>query len=96
MAGNETLVLLNAVNVTGAGAWQHCPAGEYTFFVDASSTFAPTKLEIKGPAGTAFAAGTDTTLAAIGGGNVNLPPCDVRANITSGSPSGVTAVLKAR
>jgi hypothetical protein len=87
--------LLNAVSATGAGAWKPWHGGKGTFLVDIGSggTFAPTQLEYMSPTGNGIAAGSDTTLSAVGGGNFELPPGQVRANITSGSPSLVTAIV---
>lgn len=95
MSRITNLKLLDNVSATGAGAWMVWDGGVGVFEADFTTTFAPVQLEYKGAAGNAKVVGTDTTLAADGpGGTFNLPPCEIRANITSGSPSGMTVTAK--
>ena len=51
------------------------------------------KLQFLGPDGSTWIdAGTYTTLTSSGGGNFDLPECQIRASISGGSPSGIFAV----
>jgi hypothetical protein len=94
MSRVSNLRLLDNVSATGAGAWLTWDGGKGSFIADSTGAFAAVQLEMKGPAGTTIVVGPDTTLAAAGGGNFELAPCEIRANIPSGSPVGLTAVAK--
>jgi len=50
------------------------------------------KLQVKGPNGTAIDVGPDTSLSANGGGNFELPPCELRANVATATAIYAIAV----
>ncbi len=57
--------------------------GSGSFIVEATWGGGTVKLQMKGLNGTAIDVGTDTTLTANGGGNFELPPCELRVNIAT-------------
>jgi hypothetical protein len=68
--------------------------GPGTFLVEATFGGGSVKLQVKGPNGTAIDVGTDTTLAANGGGNFDLPPCELRAAVTTATAVYAIAVSR--
>lgn len=82
------------VNGTATGAAFDCPGGTCVFLVAATFGGSTISLQIQLPDGSTWlAAGTQTTLTANGGGIVTLPPCQIRAAVTGGSPSAIFASI---
>lgn len=70
-------------NASATGAWFKWKGGAGTFTAKATG-YGAVKLEMLGPDGvTALTVGTDTTLTADGGGNFELGPCMIRANVAT-------------
>lgn len=79
-------------NASATGATVQWPGGRGTF--SAAGTFggATVTLQFLGPDGvTSITAGVDTTLTAAGGGNFDLPPAQLQAAVSGGTPSGLYA-----
>lgn len=88
--GNALVELLAGAAATGN--WMKWPGGSGCFMADATNfSGATVKLQVKSPAGNAVDAGVGTTFTAADAGLFDLPPCLIRAAITGGPPTGVTA-----
>lgn len=83
--------LSNGSATSGALQWRGGPG---TFLVKATG-FGTVKLQVLLPDGaTWFDVGSDTTLTADGGGNFDLPPCSLRANVATATAVYATAVSR--
>jgi hypothetical protein len=80
---------------TASGTLVDCPGGICVFSVVASAyNGATVTLMVLGPDGvTLIPAGAATTLTANGMGVAYLPPCQVMAQISGGTPAGVFASI---
>lgn len=86
----QLLDLLNNASATGAG--QNWRGGKGSFLVAGTFGGATVSLQVLGPDKTTWTdVGVDTTLTAGPGGNFELPPCQLRAAVSGGSPSGLYA-----
>jgi len=79
-------------NVAATSGWLQWRGGKGTFLVEATFGGGTVKLQVKGPNGAAIDVGTDTTLTANGGGNFELPPCELRASVTTATAVYAIAV----
>lgn len=71
-----------------------CPGGLCIFSVVGTFAGATIALFVLGPDGATWInAGVNTTLTAAGMGTVQLPPCQVQAQVSGGPPSGIFAAL---
>ena len=86
----ESIVLLT--NGTATGPQVQWPGGRGVFTAAGNFSGATVALQMLGPDGaTWFNTGTDTTLTSAGVGAFDLPPAQVRANVTGGPPIGMYA-----
>ena len=88
----NTQALKFLTNANATSAWLPWRGGSGTFLVEATWGGGTVTLEMKGPNGTAIAVGTDTTKTANGGGNFELPPCELRAAVTTATDVHALAV----
>ena len=91
MSGNVSAIdlLANASATGGAFTWR---GGDGSFLVAGTFGGATVSLQVLGPDGATFLdAGANTTLTAPGIGNFRLPPGQIRAAVTGGSPAGLYA-----
>jgi hypothetical protein len=86
----QALKFLNNENATSA--WLPWRGGSGSFLVEASWGGGAVKLQVKGPNGTAIDVGPDTSLSANGGGNFELPPCELRASVAAATAIYAIAV----
>lgn len=70
-------------DASATGGWFAWPGGKGTFMAEATWGGGTVKLQFKNANETATDAGSDTTLTANGGGNFELPPCQIRANVAT-------------
>lgn len=86
----QTIVLLDNAAATGpARTWA---GGRGQFKVAGSFGGATVTLQILGPNGSTWLdVGTEAALAAAGVANFDCPPGQLRAAVSGGSPSGLTA-----
>lgn len=85
----SVLLLSNASAASAAKQW---PGGRGTFTVVGTFAGATIALQKRGPDGSTWVdVGSGTTFTANGVGNFDLPPGEIRANVTGGPPSGVYA-----
>lgn len=90
MAASAGATLLT--NATATGALLDWPGGIGVFVAVGTFSGATVKLQFVGPDGTTLVdAGTATTLTAAGAGVFYLGPCQVKATISAGPPSGIYA-----
>lgn len=79
-------------NAAATGAARDWKGGRGHFSAAGTFSGATVKLQYLCPDGTTWAdAGAATTLTAAGGGVFELPPCQVKAVISAGPPSGIYA-----
>jgi hypothetical protein len=81
MGTSAQFTLLDAAAATGE--WTRWPGGQGVFRVNATWGGGTVKLQAKGPDGTEFDVGDDTTLTADGGGVFYLDSCDIRAHVAT-------------
>lgn len=92
---SQALRFIDAGTATsGALTWR---GGRGSFLAHATAWNGATcTLQTLGPDNTTWiAAGTDTTLTADGGGNFELPPGQLRAAVTGGPPTALSALAGA-
>jgi hypothetical protein len=83
--------LSNEAATSGALPWRGGPG---TFLAKATG-FGTVKLQVLLPDQTTwFDVGADTTLTADGGGNFDLPPCQLRANVATATAVYAVAVSR--
>lgn len=86
-----TIQLLGAGGSTSTGSAMSWPGGAGTFGATCAGwNGANLSLQFQPPGGdgtTWVAVGVDTSISANGGGNFNLPPCQIRAAISGAVPS---------
>ena len=88
MANSYSVDLLSNASATGnAVQWS---GGKGTISAVGTFSGATVALQYLGPDGTTWLnAGTDCTLTANGGGNFELPPGQIRASVSGGTPSAL-------
>ena len=79
-------------NGSATGVAQSWPGGRGSFAVAGTFGGTTVSLQLLGPDGATWTdVGPDVTLTAAGVGNFELPPSDIRAAVTGGTPSGLYA-----
>lgn len=78
-------------NASATGSSKQWPGGRGQFAVEGTIGGATITLQVQGPNGTWLAVGTDAALTAAGVVNFDLPQCNIRALVASGSPSALYA-----
>lgn len=82
-------------NASATGAAISVAPGRYCYAVDGTFGGATVTLKLLGPDGSSYiSVGADAALTAEGAVIVELPACDVRAEVSGGSPSGLYASLE--
>lgn len=82
-----------ASNASATGSAKIWQGGRGTFSAVATFGGGTVKLQFLGPDGSTWIdAGSDTTLTAAGGGNFDLPPCNIRVNIATATAVYADAV----
>lgn len=86
----QDITLLSNASATGSAAsWA---GGEGAFVVVGTLSGATVTLQTLGPDGSTWVAvGDDAALDAAGACGFSLPPCQIRAAVSGGSPSGLYA-----
>ncbi|MGE3907511.1 MAG: hypothetical protein AB7F36_16285 [Reyranellaceae bacterium] len=88
MARNITL--LSGASATGD--WFAWDGGRGSFMAEGTAGGGSIVLQVRGPNGGAIAVGGETTFEALPAiGNFELPPGQIRAAVSGGSPSGLHA-----
>lgn len=91
MAASHGQLLIQNGSATSAGFdW---PGGDAVFVADGTFGGCTVALQIQLLGGTWINTGVNTTLTAPGAGGVTLPPCQIRASVTGGSPSALNVAL---